>query len=240
MRLSKEGLHIVAIHYSKNALLSKWNVSSRVRGVTRRVTISFVSLIYRGTVQSLLFYFGIWVTVMVKSNYTNGLSVSQSLRRYCIQFEYSPELNWVKGLSSPSMKNFFLLSFCKSKLELSLILRKLTASASFDGVGMIGGSWCRSRAQLMVLKNGCAFTSAAPAREPRRLFSSLLRSLRMMPLQLDDGAFWLGNFAGSGNATSNRKIRENVSFRFAPLNGVVPYCVENQHFYNFMHSYSTT
>lgn len=42
---------------------------------------------------------------------------------------------------------------------------------------------CRSSAQDVVRKKGWVFTSEAPAREPRRRSSSLIRSLRMSDLQ---------------------------------------------------------
>lgn len=40
----------------------------------------------------------------------------------------------------------------------------------------------RSNAHDVVLKKGCAFTSEAPAREPRRLVSSFMSSFRMSDL----------------------------------------------------------
>lgn len=42
----------------------------------------------------------------------------------------------------------------------------------------------RSNAHCVVRKNGWVFTSDAPARDPRRRSSSLVRSLRMSDLQL--------------------------------------------------------
>ena len=42
---------------------------------------------------------------------------------------------------------------------------------------------CRSRAHCVERKKGCDFTSEAPARDPIRRSSSLIRSLRMRDLQ---------------------------------------------------------
>lgn len=78
--------------------------------------------------------------------------------------------------------------------------------------------------------------SEAPAREPRRRVSSLMSSLRIMPLQRLD-LLVLRHFdhvlatyfdtAGapdpSGNGTSSLRILANVALRFLPLKGVVPY-----------------
>jgi hypothetical protein len=49
--------------------------------------------------------------------------------------------------------------------------------------GMIGGLEWRRRAQEVLRKKGWFFTSEAPARDPRRRSSSLMRSLRMRDLQ---------------------------------------------------------
>jgi len=49
--------------------------------------------------------------------------------------------------------------------------------------GMMGGWLWRRRAQEVERKKGWALTSEAPAREPRRRSSSLMRSLRMRDLQ---------------------------------------------------------
>lgn len=90
----------------------------------------------------------------------------------------------------------------------------------------------------MERKKGCALTSEAPAREPRRRNSSLMRSLRMRDLQrlvetlvLDNEKTYcedethfdtFGPPLPSGNGTSSLKMLANVAFRFLPLNGVVP------------------
>ena len=47
----------------------------------------------------------------------------------------------------------------------------------------MGGLEWRSSAQEVLRKKGWAFTSEAPAREPRRRSSSFIRSLRMRDLQ---------------------------------------------------------
>ena len=94
---------------------------------------------------------------------------------------------------------------------------------------------CLSRAHCVERKKGCVFTSEAPARDPKRRASSLMRSLRMMDLQR------LGLFSkrpcyveclpyvevcgaplSSGNGTSSRRMFAKVAFRFFPLKGVVP------------------
>jgi len=41
----------------------------------------------------------------------------------------------------------------------------------------------RIKAHCVVRKKGCPFTSEAPARAPRRRFSSLIRSFRIRDLQ---------------------------------------------------------
>lgn len=89
----------------------------------------------------------------------------------------------------------------------------------------------------MERKKGCALTSEAPARDPRRRSSSLMRSLRISDLHrlkgmlamfraapVFDNAYLLmfGAPDPSGKGTSSRRIFANVAFRFLPLNGVVP------------------
>jgi len=77
--------------------------------------------------------------------------------------------------------------------------------------------------------------SDAPAREPNRRVSSLIRSLRMMPLHklrkvntvkqssLNTTYFdTCGAPEPSGNGTSSRRMLAKVALRFLPLNGVVP------------------
>jgi len=61
---------------------------------------------------------------------------------------------------------------------------------------------CRIRAHCVVRKKGWVLTSEAPARAPRRRFSSLMRSLRMRDLQrLGWGlvGYLLGGFDGVGS-----------------------------------------
>jgi hypothetical protein len=80
--------------------------------------------------------------------------------------------------------------------------------------------------------------SEAPAREPKRRVSSLMSSLRIMPLQRLDllvirrPCHELGTYfdtAGapdpSGNGTSSLRMLANVALRFLPLKGVVPYSI---------------
>lgn len=88
----------------------------------------------------------------------------------------------------------------------------------------------------MGLKKGCDFTSDAPAREPRRRSSSLLRSLRITDLQrLDMVSIFVFEaetsrtyfetcvaLVWSGNGTSSFRMFANVALRFLPLKGVVP------------------
>jgi hypothetical protein len=78
--------------------------------------------------------------------------------------------------------------------------------------------------------------SEAPAREPRRRVSSLMSSLRIIPLQrlqllVGDQYLYPTNTyfetAGapepSGNGTSSLRMLAKVALRFLPLKGVVPY-----------------
>lgn len=97
---------------------------------------------------------------------------------------------------------------------------------------------CRIRAHCVVRKKGWVLTSEAPARAPRRRFSSLMRSLRMRDLQRlgwglvgcqtlvkGVGAYleiW-GFPDPSGKGTSSLRMFAKVAFRFLPLKGVVPY-----------------
>lgn len=99
----------------------------------------------------------------------------------------------------------------------------------------MGGFEWRSRAHDVVRKNGAVLMSEAPARDPSRRVSSLMRSLRISDLQrlflvsavlqrrtcnayLDTG----GAPEPSGNGTSSLKMLAKVALRFLPLNGVVP------------------
>ena len=95
---------------------------------------------------------------------------------------------------------------------------------------------CRSRAHDVVLKKGAVLMSEAPARDPSRLVSSLINSLRMMALQRlrlsAQNAHQVrfttyfdtcGAPEPSGKGTSSRRMLANVALRFLPLKGVVPY-----------------
>jgi len=72
---------------------------------------------------------------------------------------------------------------------------------------------CRISAHCVVLKNGCALMSEAPARAPNRRFSSLISSFRIRDLQMlshvnnrtqsigyeeGEGACLLGDLRSSG------------------------------------------
>ena len=94
---------------------------------------------------------------------------------------------------------------------------------------------CRMSAHCVVRKNGWPLTSDAPARAPRRRFSSLMRSFRIKDLQrlLSVSSHFIANLRPSyldiwgdpecsGNGTSSRRMLANVALRFFPLNGVVP------------------
>ncbi len=71
-----------------------------------------------------------------------------------------------------------------SKLPmLSFTLRKFTVSMARPWWGIIGGFMCRRRAHCVDRKNGWVLTSEAPAREPMRRSSSLMRSFRIRDLQ---------------------------------------------------------
>ena len=147
---------------------------------------------------------------------------------------YVPELNLSKGFLSSVVPSalavtswvvLMALSFSRSKLMLSCILRKLMASIPLGWLmlGIMGGSQCRSKAQLMVLNHACCLTSAAPARQPSRLCSSLWSNfLTNDRHELDVDWLWYGG-GGAGNSTSSFRILENVSLRLVPLKGVVPY-----------------
>jgi hypothetical protein len=101
-----------------------------------------------------------------------------------------PELNSSKGSTpfspgvSISMGTPWTRAALMSTLSLSLTSRKFTASVPFPTVGTIGGRMCRSKAHWVDRKNGWAFTSDAPALDPRRRFSSLTRSFFIRDLQL--------------------------------------------------------
>lgn len=95
---------------------------------------------------------------------------------------------------------------------------------------------CRSRAHCVVLKKGAVLMSEAPARDPRRRVSSLIRSLRMIALQRlgllgqDSQHIQVQTYFDtcgapepSGKGTSSRRMLANVALRFLPLKGVVPY-----------------
>jgi len=98
---------------------------------------------------------------------------------------------------------------------------------------------CRINAHCVVRKNGCVLMSDAPARAPRRRFSSLMSSLRISDLhrllsislrpcrsrQTGDMTYFdiCGDPECSGNGTSSLKIFAKVALRFLPLKGVVPY-----------------
>lgn len=92
----------------------------------------------------------------------------------------------------------------------------------------------------MGLKKRWDLTSEAPAREPRRRISSLIRSLRITDLQRLGGGVRLAGARSnstwsvrayfdtwmapepSGNGTSSLRMFAKVAFLFLPLNGVVP------------------
>ena len=81
----------------------------------------------------------------------------------------------------------------------------------------------RRRAHRVSRKKACVFTSEAPARDPMRRVSSLMRSLRMSDLQRlgNDVSVGVEQKGGSsycdtcgapcsGNGTSSRKMFANV------------------------------
>ena len=87
----------------------------------------------------------------------------------------------------------------------------------------------------MVRKNGAVLMSEAPARDPSRRVSSLMRSLRISDLQrlflvsvVLQRRTWTaylvtcGAPEPSGNGTSSLKTLAKVALRFLPLKGVVP------------------
>lgn len=93
--------------------------------------------------------------------------------------------------------------------------------------GTMGGVMWRSKANLIDLKNGCDFTSEAPALEPNRFASRLISSCRISDLHWFEtacGSFW--SFEG-GKLISVLIILKKVSFLLYPLKGVVPYYNEN-------------
>jgi hypothetical protein len=104
--------------------------------------------------------------------------------------EVLPELNSPNGsgpssvlsVTSPVPSLLGLRLRLISTLSLSFRLRKFTASTPLPGVGIIGGRMCRSNAHCVVRKNGCDFTSLAPAREPNRRCSSLHNNFRISDL----------------------------------------------------------
>ena len=71
----------------------------------------------------------------------------------------------------------------RSTLALSFTLRKLTVSIARPWWGIMGGFMWRRRAHWVARKKGWVFTSEAPARDPRRRISSLIRSFRISDLQ---------------------------------------------------------
>lgn len=162
-----------------------------------------------------------------------SLVQDMSMKQIDQETSYIPELNFSKGFLSQSEglvgmgAVLMALSLSRSKLKLSAILRKLTASMPFGClmIGMMGGSQWRRSAQLIGLNHACCFTSAAPARHPNRLCSSLCSSfLTRLRQELDTEVLWFGG-GQAGNSTSSFRILENVSLRLVPLNGVVPYWI---------------
>lgn len=77
----------------------------------------------------------------------------------------------------------FALDALMSTLWLSLTLRKLIVSIPRPWCGIMGGFVWRSSAHCVWRKNWCALTSDAPARDPSRRSSSLMRSFLMSDLQ---------------------------------------------------------
>lgn len=74
-----------------------------------------------------------------------------------------------------------------SMLSLSFTLRKLMVSTPRPWLGTMGGFIWRIRAHCVVRKKGWTLMSEAPARAPRRRFSSLMRSLRIRDLHRLEG-----------------------------------------------------
>jgi len=70
-----------------------------------------------------------------------------------------------------------------STLSLSFTFRKLGVSVPFPWCGIMGGFMWRIKAHCVWRKNGWLLTSEAPARAPRRRFSSFIRSFRTRDLQ---------------------------------------------------------
>lgn len=70
-----------------------------------------------------------------------------------------------------------------STLSLSFTFLKFRVSMPCPWCGTIGGFMWRINAHWVVRKKGWVLTSEAPARAPRRRFSSLMRSLRTRDLQ---------------------------------------------------------
>lgn len=121
-------------------------------------------------------------------------------KRFCVVVTShlnSPDEKFANGFEALSPSGFDMSSPCSetsenmSKLLLSFIFLKLTASIAFEGSGVMGGVICRNNAKLTGLKNAWDFMSDAPARDPKRRFSSLCSNRWIRFLQFFE-TFWTG------------------------------------------------